>query len=121
MGANSRIQLVRLLRPHKRPLQLDRHLLDGARPEPAPLRRHQLGRLVLADFLLLDVRAHGQDGELVCVVEVVFQVELVEVEWDEEGGHRCGEVGRAQEGDGEAGAVGEGGGWVSGLSVGGGW
>lgn len=71
------------------------------------MRRHHLVRFVLADFLLLDVRPHGQRGELVRVVEVVFQVELVEVEGDEEGGHRCGQVGRAQEGDGEAGAAGE--------------
>ena len=51
-----------------------------------------------------DVRADAEDLHAVEVVEVVFEVELVEPERGEEGGEVGGLRGRAQEGEGEVGS-----------------
>lgn len=94
------------LRPDKRALpllplhHLDRHLLPGA-PAPEPARAG-----VARDLALHDVGAHAQDLHPVQVVEVVFEVELVEGERDEEGGEVRGLGGRVEEGEPQGGSVG---------------
>ena len=51
--------------------------------------------------LLLHVRAHRQHPDRVGVVQIVFQVELVEVQRDDERRELWWEKGRAEEGEGE--------------------
>lgn len=75
-----RIVIVRLCGPHKRALELDGHLLDGAGPEPALYGGADAVRRALLHALLVDVGAHGDDADRVGVVEVVAHVELVHAE-----------------------------------------
>ena len=61
--------------------------------------------LILPDALLLDEGAHAEDADVVKVVEVVFEVELVEREGHDEAGEVGREVRVAEEGECEVGAV----------------
>lgn len=62
-----------------------------------------MGGWAALDWLELDVRADGVDGDVVCVEEIVAEVELVEVEGDDELCPFGGEEGRAEEGECEFG------------------
>jgi len=68
---------------------------------------------------VLHVAAHRQAAHVVGVVEVVFDVELVEVERGDEGGVFGGQEGGAEEGEDDVWPFGGGG--VSGWVGGGGW
>ena len=56
------------------------------------------------DAGLLHVGADGDAAERVSVVEVVFEIEFVEMEWGEEGCPGGWRVRGAEEGEGEVGA-----------------
>lgn len=101
-----RREILRRIRPHKGSLHLDRKALEPPRPCPAS-RFPVLGRvLVLPHCHLLDVAAHGQAAHIVGVVQVVFDVELVEVQGRDEGCVFGREEGRAEEGEDEVWPVG---------------
>lgn len=66
------LRLVRLPREHEWLLQLHRHVLDGRRPANA------LRELIHPGWALRDVTAHADRGDIVCMQEVVPDIELVE-------------------------------------------
>ena len=98
---NIRRQIRRLIRPHKRLLQLNRHLLDRLRPPHTPIPTPI--RLLPSKRLDLHVATNRNHPDAVQPTQVVAEIQLVEVEGDDEGGETGREEGGAEEADCEVG------------------
>lgn len=102
-------EVLKWLRPDEWALKLDRHALDAGRSVPAPVLRPRVGIAVdcewfaVRDALQLDVRTHSVDAHVVCVEEVIAQIQLAEPERYGEAGEVCGLSGCTVEGDMEIG------------------
>jgi hypothetical protein len=102
-------EVLKWLGPDEWALKLDCHALDAGRSVPAPVLRPRVGFAVdcewfaVRDALQLDVRANSVDAHVVCVEEVVAQIQLAEPEGYGEAGEVRGLLGRAVEGDVEIG------------------
>ena len=94
-------QLLALWRlgPDKGRLHLNRHLLDGARAEPALDKGLDGARFALPHGLLLDKGPDRRRADVVAVVEVVAHVELVHAQRDDEARKRRWQAFAAEEGD----------------------
>lgn len=79
-------------------------MLDGPGTVPATRLEELVPIFALPHGLLLDVGADSEAGNVVGVVEIVFEVELVEVQRDDEVRHGGREIGRAGEGNHEVGS-----------------
>ena len=98
-------EVLERLRPDEWTLELDSHALDARRSVPAPVLWPRVGVAIncewfaMCDPLQFDVRANSVDAHVVCVVEVVAQVQLAEPEGYGETGEVCWLSGRTVEGD----------------------
>lgn len=100
---NIRCKFRWLLGIYERLCQLHCHLFDRSRPIPLDMSLAQMP-LCLRNLLLFDVRADTQTLDAIRVVEVVFQVKLVDVEGHDEL-HEIGwEVGCPHHGEGKVGS-----------------
>ena len=88
-------EVLKWLRPDEWTLELDGHALDAGRSVPAPVLRPRVGiaidceRFAVCDPLQLDVRTNSVNAHVVCVEEVVAQVQLAEPERYCEAGEVC--------------------------------
>jgi hypothetical protein len=102
-------EVLKWLGPDEWALKLDCHALDARRSVPAPVLRLRVGYavdcewLAVRDALQLDVRANSVNAHVVCVEEVVAQIQLAEPEGYGKAGEVRGLSGCAVEGDVEIG------------------